>query len=116
MAGYGLTVLRGTTIERFDVQILGILNGGPGSDLILFRATGPAIDQAGGTAEGMSGSPIFVNGGIIGALGSGFHFAGRHSNLSLATPIEETLKLLARPGAVGRRCPQEARAPRIFDA
>ena len=32
MAGYGLTVLRGTTIERFDVQILGILKGGPASD------------------------------------------------------------------------------------
>ncbi len=116
MAGYGLTVLRGTTIERFDVQILGILKGGPASDLILFRATGPAIDQAGGTAEGMSGSPIFVNGGIIGALGYGFHFAGRDSNLSLATPIEEMLRLLAQPGAGSGRAAQEGRGPRIFQA
>src|SRR5438270_13782709 len=59
------------------------------------------------TKMGMSGSPIFVNGGIIGALGYGFHFAGRDSNLSLATPIEEMLKLLARPGAGGRPGAQE---------
>ena len=96
MTGYGLTVLHGTKIERFSVTILGILRGGgPASDLILFRASGPVIQESGGTASGMSGSPIFVNGRAIGALSFGYHFAGPDADLSLATPIEEMLKALS---------------------
>src|SRR5215469_10753505 len=67
MTGYGLTVIHGTKIERFGVRILGILHGGQSTDLILFRATGPVIDEAGGTAAGMSGSPIYIDGRLIGA-------------------------------------------------
>ncbi len=99
MTGYGLTVLHGTKIERFDVTILGILQGGPASDLILFRASGPVIQESGGTASGMSGSPIYVDGRTIGALSFGYHFAGPDADLSLATPIEEMLKALAPSGA-----------------
>lgn len=95
MTGYGLTVIHGTTIERFDIKILGILQGGPAGDLILFRATGPVVRAAGGTASGMSGSPIYVNGRIAGALSYGYHFAGRDADLSLATPIEDMLKALS---------------------
>jgi hypothetical protein len=112
VTGYGLTVVRGTAIERFDIQILGTLKGGPASDLILFRGSGPVIREAGGTASGMSGSPLYIDGRIIGALSYGYHFAGRDADLSLATPIEEMLKLLGRPepGA------GNADAPRIYDA
>ena len=95
MTGYGLTVVHGTTIERFDVKILGTLQGGPASDLILFRATGPVVQSAGGTASGMSGSPIYVNGRIVGALSYGYHFAGPDADLSLATPIAEMLRALS---------------------
>lgn len=111
MTGYGLTVLHGTAIERFDTRILGILRGGPASDLILFRASGPVIQESGGTASGMSGSPIYVNGRIIGALSFGYHFAGPDSDLSLATPIEQMLKALAPPSA-GTGMPQ----PRLYRA
>ncbi len=95
MTGYGLTVIHGTAIERFDVKILGILRGGPASDLILFRATGPVVRSAGGTASGMSGSPIYVDERIAGGLSYGYHFAGPDADLSLATPIEEMLRALA---------------------
>ena len=95
--GYGLTVIRGTTIQQFSIQILGILKGGPSSDLILFRGTGPLIHEAGGTASGMSGSPLYVDGRLIGALSYGYHFAGEDAGLSLATPIEEMLKILSPP-------------------
>jgi SpoIVB peptidase S55 len=114
MTGYGLTVLHGTTIERFSVTILGILRGGPASDLILFRASGPVILESGGTASGMSGSPIYVNGRAVGALSFGYHFAGPDSDLSLATPIEEMLKALAPAGAgIGTARPRlyQARVP-----
>lgn len=95
MDGYGLTVVHGTDIERFNVKILGVLHGGPASDLILFRATGPTVQASGGTASGMSGSPIYVGNRIVGALSYGYHFAGPDADLSLATPIEEMLKVLA---------------------
>ena len=112
MTGYGLTVVRGTTIERFDIRVMGTLKGGPASDLILFRGTGPVIRGAGGTASGMSGSPLYIGGRIIGALSFGYHFAGQDADLSLATPIEEMLKLLgpSEPGA------GNAGAPRVYDA
>ncbi|TMI78207.1 MAG: hypothetical protein E6H04_12840, partial [Bacillati bacterium ANGP1] len=115
MTGYGLTVLQGTRIERFGIQILGFLKGGPGSDLILFRATGPVIQEAGGTAAGMSGSPIYVDGRVVGGLSYGYHFAGKDADLSLATPIEEMLKLLAAP-ASGEGADPKGDLPRVFDA
>ncbi len=111
MTGYGLTVVRGTTIERFSVAILGVLQGGPASSLVLFRAGGPAVQAAGGTASGMSGSPIYIGGRIAGALSYGYHFAGPDADLSLATPIEEMLRALApaRPGT-------QTLAPRVYRA
>ncbi|HKV45185.1 MAG TPA: SpoIVB peptidase S55 domain-containing protein [bacterium] len=111
MTGYGLTVIHGVTIDRFRVQIMGILRGGgPTSDLILFRAGGAVIDRAGGTAEGMSGSPIYIDGKIIGALSYGYHFPGRDADLSLATPIGEMLKILSP--ARGAEVPPS----RVYDA
>ncbi len=111
MTGYGLTVVHGTTIDRFAVRILGVLHGGPATDLILFRVSGPAVQAAGGTASGMSGSPLYVDGRIIGALSYGYHFAGPDADLSLATPIEEMLRELSpgRPAAGGER-------PRTYEA
>ncbi len=105
MRGYGLTVIHGTTIQRFDITVLGVLKGegGPDTDLILFRASGPLIRQAGGTASGMSGSPIDLNGRLAGALSYGYHFPGPDADLSLATPIEQMLKMLAPPPAATTR-------------
>ena len=99
MRGYGLTVIHGTTIQRFDVNVLGVLKGEGSSetDLILFRASGPLIKQAGGTASGMSGSPIYLDGRLAGALSYGYHFPGPDADLSLATPIEQMLKMVAPP-------------------
>lgn len=115
MTGYGLTVVHGTTIQRFDVKILGVLHGGPASDLILFRASGPLIRESGGTASGMSGSPIYVGGRLAGALSYGYHFAGPDADLSLATPIEEMLKVLERPAALASWAPRVYRADGILD-
>jgi len=114
MTGYGLTVIRGTEVQRFDVRILGILKGGPSSDLILFRATGPVIDQAGGSAEGMSGSPIYIGGRQIGALSYSYHFGGPDANLSLATPIEEMLRVLGTTGRTGET--EDRLPPSVYEA
>src|SRR4051812_26072699 len=60
MKGYGLTVFKGTKIERFDVEVLSILkNFNPKYDVVLIRCHGEFVEHTGAVA-GMSGSPVFL--------------------------------------------------------
>ena len=70
MKGIGKTVFLGTTIEEFDVEILGVLkNRTPHGDAIMAKVTGgPLPLEESGVLAGMSGSPIYINGKLIGAL------------------------------------------------
>ena len=91
MRGYGETVFEGNKLERFDVEILGILhNIAPGQDLILARVDSPVIQRA-GVIAGMSGSPIYIDGKVIGALAYSWQFA--KEPVAGITPIEEMLKI-----------------------
>ncbi len=69
MKGYGLTVFKGAKIERFEVTVLGVLKkANNGKDLILVRMKGgPLTKRYATVVSGMSGSPVYVNGRIIGA-------------------------------------------------
>jgi hypothetical protein len=100
MKGYGLTVFEGTKVEKFDVEILGVLhNIGPGQNLILARVDSPYVQHT-GIIAGMSGSPIFIDGKVIGALAYAWQFA--KEPVAGITPIEEMLKIATRvapPGA-----------------
>ncbi|MGE5572205.1 MAG: SpoIVB peptidase S55 domain-containing protein [Bacteroidota bacterium] len=94
MKGIGKTVVEGTRIDTFDVEVLGVLKGETATgDLVLVRVSGKPVEAAGGIAAGMSGSPVYVNGRLVGAIAFGFesadHFVG------LVTPIEEMLKVFA---------------------
>ena len=101
MRGTALTVVRGTAVESFDVEVLAIVPGaGPSGDLILVRASGPLITRTGGIASGMSGSPVYLNGRLVGAIGFGWAFAD-HS-LGLVTPIESMLRTIPSPRAERR--------------
>jgi hypothetical protein len=91
MTGIGKTVVLGTRISEFQVRVLGILkNAGPAGDLVLFRASGPAIQQVGGLAAGMSGSPIYLRGRLAGAFS--YSFQGADPMVGLFTPIEDMLR------------------------
>jgi hypothetical protein len=60
MKGYGLSVFRGTTIERFDVEVVSILrNFNPKHDVVLVRCRGANLEHT-GPISGMSGSPIYL--------------------------------------------------------
>src|SRR3954464_8339833 len=60
MTGYGLSVFKGTTIERFDVKVLSVLkNFNPKYDVVLIDCKGANLEHTGAIA-GMSGSPIFL--------------------------------------------------------
>jgi SpoIVB peptidase S55 len=69
------TVMRDTTIEPFDVEVLSVVrNIGPGQDMILARALGDRIEHE-GVSQGMSGSPVYIDGKLLGAVSSTWSFA-----------------------------------------
>jgi hypothetical protein len=91
------TVFRGDSIETFDAEIVGVLAGGrTEGDMILARATSERVIQS-GVAQGMSGSPVYVDGKLIGALSSGWSFT--REPLFGITPIGEMLQVLAFPAS-----------------
>lgn len=91
MRGYGLTVFEGSKLEKFDVEIIGVLNNiGPNQNLILAKIDAPEVRRS-GVIAGMSGSPIFIDGKVIGALAYSWQFA--KEPVAGVTPIEEMLKI-----------------------
>lgn len=96
MKGKAYTVISGTKISSFNVSILGVLPRKTNPrNLILFKIEDSEINKNGGIAAGMSGSPIYVEGKLIGAIGYGWPFSDR--SLGLATPIEEMISVLHWP-------------------
>lgn len=92
MQGVGKTVLQGTKIEEFAVEIVSILeNQNMDQDLILVKTSGDVIERTGGIASGMSGSPVYVKGKLIGAIGYGWQMANH--KIGMVTPIEEMLNI-----------------------
>lgn len=85
------TVLHGTKISRFPATLLGVVprKTSP-KNLILIRVDDPYVRANGGIAAGMSGSPVYVGGKLVGAIGYGWQFGD--NNLGLVTPIEEMVK------------------------
>ena len=99
MKGYGLTVFEGTTVEKFDVEILGVLNNiGPGQNLILAKVDSPVVRRT-GIIAGMSGSPVFIDGKVIGALAYAWQFS--KEPVAGITPIEEMLRIAQRIAPAG---------------
>jgi hypothetical protein len=95
LKGYGLSVLRGTDPERFDVEVIDVLhNFRPSQDLILIRTPHPVLDRARGVA-GMSGSPIYLDGRLAGAYAYGWSY-GTDPVVGV-TPIANMLEELKRP-------------------
>jgi hypothetical protein len=97
MKGTGKTVFHGETIETFDVEIVGLLpNIGPGQDLILGRCTGGPLGQT-GILAGMSGSPVTIDGKLVGAISYSWGFS--KDAIAGITPIEEMIAVGAREGS-----------------
>lgn len=69
MRGYGLTVFQDSTIDTFNVEVLGVMRNifYTKQDLIMVGVSGPYIDDA-GVIAGMSGSPVYIDGKLVGAL------------------------------------------------
>jgi hypothetical protein len=94
--GTGYTVFQGAKAEPFGVEILGIMKGmlGPGRDVILARLSGERIEFT-GVISGMSGSPVYIDGKLLGAVSYRF---GRFSKEPIAgiTPIDSMLDVFSK--------------------
>jgi hypothetical protein len=95
MKGYGLTVFEGTKPERFDVEVIGVLpNFRPRQDLILIKTKHPRLEVA-KIVAGMSGSPIYIDGKMIGAYAYGWNF--NEEPIAGVTPIADMIDDIERP-------------------
>jgi hypothetical protein len=97
MQGYAETVVQGAQQVSFNVEIIGVVNNGKGSSKqILARAYGPIIEETNGVIHGMSGSPVYVDGKLIGAVARAVGQDVLPYKFYI-TPIEEMLKIWTLP-------------------
>lgn len=95
MEGFGKTVIKGDEIQTFSVKVINVIdNPGVLDDHIVVRVGGPTIRQAGGVAAGMSGSPIYINNKLAGALWGSWGFQVGAEPIALVRPIETMLALI----------------------
>ena len=89
------TAVEGGVVEDVDAEIVAVMKGGRAEgDLILAKATSERVIRS-GVAQGMSGSPVYVDGRLIGALSTGWSFT--REPLFGVTPIGEMLAVLDHP-------------------
>jgi hypothetical protein len=95
MRGTARTVFRGNSAEEFGVEILGILPGavGPQQDLIIGRLNGGPADRT-AVFAGMSGSPVYIDGRLVGAISYSFPFS--KEPICGITPIEQMVAIFEK--------------------
>jgi hypothetical protein len=101
--GHAVTVFFGETSDKFEIEVVDtVRNYLPRQDAVLFRSNDPRLEHS-GIVGGMSGSPIFVDGKLVGALSYGWRF--NKDPLGALTPIGNMLeigKLPFRPEVLPR--------------
>ena len=97
MTGTAYTVIDSSgQLKNFQVDIIGNLDNGKGSEpMIMAKASGPVIEQTGGILQGMSGSPVYVDGYLIGAVAAGIKDMSPYT--FFITPIDEMTPLWRLP-------------------
>lgn len=94
--GYGLSVFAGREPARFEAEVVGVLrNVAPGTSYILARLSGQDLERS-GVVAGMSGSPVFFDGRLAGAVAFSWPFA--QDAIAGVTPIAA---MRALPGPAG---------------
>ena len=118
MKGVGRTVFEGTAIQDFQVEILGVLkNVQPKQDVILARLSGGPLEKT-GVIQGMSGSPVYIDGRLVGAVAYSFPYA--KDAIAGIQPIFQMLDILdkrpaaAAPAAVSPEQIVPAQTPAAF--
>jgi hypothetical protein len=106
MKGTGQTVMVGTKLEEFGAVVLGVMRGvSPGRDMVLCRLTGCNLEHA-GIIQGMSGSPIYIDGKLLGAVAFAWEFA--KDPIAGVTPFQQMVQYVR---ASDKRIAAEAKDP-----
>ncbi len=104
LVGVGRTVFQGDRVEEFGVEVLGVLPGTPNpkQSFVVARLTGANIERT-LVFAGMSGSPVFIDGKLVGAVSAAFAFA--KEPIALIMPIAHMIEVFAEnpPPALARR-------------
>ncbi len=96
MKGMVRTVLKGTEVEEIPVEVVDVLRKvSPGRDVVIIRLEGEKA-QRWGVAQGMSGSPVYINGRLLGALSFAWRFV--KEPLAGVTPIESMTRVWREEG------------------
>jgi len=88
MKGYGLTTFEKARVDRFDVEVLGVIRYWGPYDAVLVRLSGKVLDET-GLISGMSGSPVYIDGKLLGAVAFGWYFC--KVPIGGVTPAEEMM-------------------------
>ncbi len=90
MKGVGRTVMRGTKLEEFEAEVLGVMRDvSPGRDMVLCRLKGCDLEHA-GIIQGMSGSPVYIEGKLLGAVAFAWEFA--KDPIAGITPFQQMIQ------------------------
>src|SRR5215210_9450489 len=108
MKGTAKTVFSGTETEEFGVEILGVLPGfpGPRQSAIIARLSGANVEKT-GVFAGMSGSPVYIDGKIVGAIAFSFPFS--KEPIAGITPIKQMIDLFNKGTENENNRPKEPR-------
>jgi SpoIVB peptidase S55 len=92
MRAVGYTVFSGGEPKKFDVEILGVLKGfpSPQQNAVLSRLLGDELNHT-GVFQGMSGSPVYIDGKLLGAVAFGYQFA--KDPIAGITPIQQMVEI-----------------------
>src|ERR1700724_506324 len=91
MQGYAYTIFAGDQIEKFDLEVIGVMPNflGPRQSIILVQLKGPKVEHT-GVVAGMSGSPVYLEGKLAGALSLKLGVFTKEP-IAGVTPIEDIL-------------------------
>ena len=111
MQGYAYTIFAGDQVEKFDLEVLGVLPNflGPKQSIILVQLKGPKVEHT-GVVAGMSGSPVYLEGKLAGALSLKLGIFTKEA-IAGVTPIEDVLRPPA-PNAAAEPGPQQFELPK----
>ena len=92
MQGYAYTIFAGDQVEKFDLEVLGVMPNflGPKQSIILVQLKGPRVEHT-GVVAGMSGSPVYLEGKLAGALSLRLGIFTKEA-IAGVTPIEDVLR------------------------
>ncbi len=111
MQGYAYTIFAGDQVEKFDLEVLGVMPNflGPKQSIILVQLKGPKVEHT-GVVAGMSGSPVYLEGKLAGALSLRLGIFTKEA-IAGVTPIEDVLRQPAVTSA-GPPGPQQFTLPK----